>query len=226
MRLQDLLESACYDFGKRAMPGILRQRNWDCAESVELNRWVDQFAKSRMAFPGAESVRKPLGELFKSIANIRHAAVHRIRVNSKGIEQFLLDAEALAILLGETSHAGKIGKLRRETQATVEELHRNKHFLRTRLGDTLRAIMVQREELKRLEDEAIAEMVREDRDYQMLAGRSIGEALASSEASFSTAVDTPKEFVNGVDDIDDIDGDGNDVDQLEDTTVAPDIEIF
>ncbi|KAJ6436603.1 Bifunctional solanapyrone synthase like protein [Purpureocillium lavendulum] len=34
--------------------------------------------------------------LFRSVANIRHTAVHRIQVRAKGNEQFLLDAEALA----------------------------------------------------------------------------------------------------------------------------------
>ncbi|KAI3317001.1 hypothetical protein HD806DRAFT_516348 [Xylariaceae sp. AK1471] len=221
VRLQDLLELTCYDFGKRTMPEILQQRGWDCAESVELNRWVDVLGKNQVVIPDTKSLKKPLDQLFKSIANIRHTAVHRIRVNVKGIEQFLLDAEALATLLGDTGYVGKIAKLRRETQATIEELQRNKHFLRSRLGDTLRGIMVQREELQRLEDEAIAEMKREDTEYQMLAGRSISETLTTSEASFSTAIDTRKESVTGADDMDHMDAHENDVDQLEDASATP-----
>jgi hypothetical protein len=45
----------------------------------------------------------------------------------------------------------------------------------------------------------MAEVEREDMDYQMLAGRSISKILLSSEAFFSTAVDTRKEFVPGAD---------------------------
>jgi flagellar motility protein MotE (MotC chaperone) len=180
---------------------------------VKLNRWTEEFLKRQRKFPASEHVKKPLEQLFRSIANIRHAAVHRIRVSAKGLEQFLLDAEALAILLGDAEKTEKIAKLRRETQATMEELQRNKHFLRSRLEETLRGIAAQREELKHLEGIAIAEMEREDREYQILAGKSVDDAIAPSEASFSTAIDTEKETVTGVDETDDMDEDEDDVDQ-------------
>ncbi|KIM95471.1 hypothetical protein OIDMADRAFT_67125, partial [Oidiodendron maius Zn] len=178
VHLQKLLEGICYDFGKREIPDLLQHRGWDCVESVELNRWTDEFLKRQRKFPASKHDKKPLEQLFRSIANIRHAAVHRIPVSAKGIEKFLLDAEALATLLGDAKNTEKIAKLRRETQAT---------------------------ELKRLESIAIAEMEREDREYQILAGKSVDDAIAPSEASFSTAIEEEKETVNRADETDDMD---------------------
>ena len=200
VHLQGILEAACYNFGKRTLPEVLRERDWDCAEAVELNRWMmDVLNKRRDILPPVESIKKPLGDLFRSIANIRHTAVHRIPVNVKGIEQFLLDAETLAVIIEESECAEKIAKLRRETQVIIEELQRNKIFLHSRLDETLRGLASQREMLKRLEEMAIIEMGNEDAEYQAQAGKSIEEAIEPSEASFSTAIETEQETVLGID---------------------------
>lgn len=195
VRLQRVLELACYDYGKRALPELLHRRAWDCAEAVELNRWAQEFKKGQHKLPGRDQVQVPLTQLLMSIANIRHTAVHRIRVSAKSIEQFLLDAEALAVLLGDARLKDQIVELRRQTVATVEELQRNQQFLRSKLNDTLRSIEAQREELKRLEELAIAEMEEEDVEYKNLASKSISEAVATSEASFSTAPEANRAVV-------------------------------
>ena len=199
VHLQNILEVACYDFGKRTLPEVLQQRDWDCAEAVELNRWTDVLNKRQDVFAQVESIKKPLRDLFISIANIRHTAVHRIQVNVKGIEQFFLDAETLAVIMEETECAEKIAKLRRETQVVIEELQRNKILLHSKLDETLRGLASQREKLKRLEEMAIIEMGNEDDEYQALAGKSIEEIIEPSEASFLTAIETEQETVLGID---------------------------
>ena len=171
------------------MPEALKRRVWDCAEAAELNLWAEEFRRSNHVFPGKSISKAPLNEFLISIANIRHTAVHRIRVSAKTIEQFLLDAEALAGLLRDPDCIEKVQHLRRHTVATIEELQRNQQFLRSKLGDTLRGIEAQREELKRLEEAAVTEMEEGDAEYKILASKSIDEALGSSEASFSTAPD-------------------------------------
>lgn len=195
VHLQSLLELACYEYGKRTMPDTLRRRAWDCAEAVELNRWTEEFRRNRHGFPGIDIVKTPFDKLLRSIANIRHTAVHRISVSAKGVEQFLLDAETFAVLLGDTKCIDQIVLLRRQAVLTIEELQRNQQFLRSKLSDTLRGIEAQREELKRLEDLAITKMEAEDIEYKMLASESIAEAVASSETSFSTAPETSRASV-------------------------------
>lgn len=190
VQLQSLMELACYNYGKRAMPQTLKHYGWDCPQAVELNRWTMEFTRNPHPFPGAEGLKEPGEEFFRSIANIRHTAVHRVRVTAKGIEQFLLDAETLAMLLMDTNSINKIKKLRHNTMTTAEELQWNQQFLRSKLDETLRGIKAQREELNRMQSAAIAKMEEEDTEYQTLAMRSIEEAMASSESSFSTAIET------------------------------------
>lgn len=196
------------------MTEALKRRVWDCAEAGELNLWAEEFRSSKHTFPGKPTFKTPLNEFLTSIANIRHTAVHRIRVSAKSIEQFLLDAEALAGLLRDSECIEKIQGLRRHTVSTIEELQRNQQFLRSKLGDTLRGIEAQREELKRLEEAAVNEMEEGDAEYKFLASKSIGEALGSSEASFSTAPDVSEtdrkdtmQYVHGQEDLESIDDD-------------------
>ena len=102
----------------------------------------------------------------------------------------------------------KISKVRRATQAAMEELQRNKQFLRSRLEDMLKGLATQRAELKRLEDNAIAELEREDRAYDMFAGKSVDEVISPSEASFSTAMETDAITMIKGDNADDVDEEG------------------
>lgn len=107
------------------MPDVLRYRAWDSAESVELNRLTEEFKKGQLDFPSSESGKNPTHELLRSIANVRHTAVHRICASARGLEQFLLDAEAFAVVLGDMKCVEKIGELRRYAVAIVEDLQRN-----------------------------------------------------------------------------------------------------
>lgn len=191
--LQNLLERACYDFGVHAMSSTLRDRQWSCAESVELNRWTEEFFKRKYILANAGHTGVSLDEVLRSVANIRHTAVHRLRVSAKAIQQFLLDAETLATLLKNHLYTEKIGKLRRDTQTIIEELEQNKHFLRSRLDETLQRIASQRAELEIMEAMAVAKMKKEDDEYQTLADRSFEEAIEPSEASFSTAFETEQD---------------------------------
>ncbi|KAB5516962.1 hypothetical protein GE09DRAFT_1159085 [Coniochaeta sp. 2T2.1] len=95
-KVQTLLERACFDFGQQHMQSVLQRYQWDCPEAAELNLWAAEFLNSQKQFAKRGDVGKPLGELFHSVSDIRHTAVHRIRVSAKGIERFILDAESLA----------------------------------------------------------------------------------------------------------------------------------
>lgn len=183
------------------MPDVVKKHQWDCPESAELNLWATEFLQRQSAFAGRESdVGKPLEKLFRSVADIRHSAVHRIRVSAKGIEQFIVDAESLATLLGDPECVKSLTKLRRDTQLAIEELERNKHILSSKLAETLKRIAAQRTELYRLEEAAITEMVKEDGEYQVFAGMNLEQAIVSSEATALTAAVTENETSSDMDD--------------------------
>lgn len=202
VHVQNMLEQACYEYGSRKLPDLMHSRGWDCPEAGELNLWAGEFSRRLSSFDKRPSVGVPLRELFLSIANIRHTAVHRVRVHAKAVEKFLNDAERLMVLLEHTEYREKISKLRRDAGAAFGELGRNKHLLRARLDDTLQNISEQRKKLDVFEQTAIDEMAREDREYQLLAEKCVEAAIAPSEASFSTAFDALKDGGTTYDDTD------------------------
>ena len=187
IKVQAILEQACYEFGLQKLPDTLQKRHWDCPESAELNLWAAELQQQRDDFWGkAQDVGKPLEQLFQSVADIRHTAVHRVRVSAKGIEQFILDAESLATLLDNRACLTSLTKLRRDTLIAIEELGRTKHLLHSKLEENLKRIAAQRAELDRLEKAAITEMVEEDEQYQVFAGMNLERAMASSEVATGT----------------------------------------
>jgi hypothetical protein len=188
VKVQNILEQACFDFSQQAMPDILRKYGWDCPEAAELNRWTMEFLQRQGEFGEEEGkVGKPLEKLFHSVAAIRHTAVHRIRVSAKRIEQFLFSADSLLTLLKDEERLKLLMKLRRDTQSAIEELERNKHVLGLKLEETLKEITIQRAELDRMEKASIAEMLKEDADYQMFAGINLEQAIVCSEVLIPVA---------------------------------------
>ncbi|KAF9766322.1 hypothetical protein IL306_001289 [Fusarium sp. DS 682] len=174
-KLQKVLEFACYEYGIRTLPNIMKNHGWDCPESVELSRWAELLGREGNL--EQEGKGKPLKELLHSIAAIRHTAVHRLRTNSTGLERFLADAEDLAGVLGDNIYTKAISKLRADARSTIEELTRNKQFIQLQLEKAQEDIAKQRAELDQKEQENLRHMEQEDEKYRALAGERLGRAL-------------------------------------------------
>jgi len=83
---------------------MVEDKEWECAELVELNLWTQVFATNQDIFlEDVNELGKPLKELFDSITQLRHPAVHRLRISANRLELFLIDAESLARLLRDQS---------------------------------------------------------------------------------------------------------------------------
>lgn len=164
------------------MPELLRKKSWDCAECGELNVWIpilsDHFERIT---PESHNIGKPWKDFSLSIASIRHTAVHRLRVNGKNLVQLLADAESLARLLADDDAIKSLAKMRREIQSTLGELERSKHLLAARFEVTIANIAAQRVELDRLEKAAEVEIIKNDGEYQSIAGSSLEQAIVSPE---------------------------------------------
>lgn len=208
VKVQGLLERACYQFGKEKLRDILAKEGWDYPESVELNRWPGVFLSHQDKFSADAIVElgKPLDQVLDSITQLRHTAVHRLRVSVARVEQFMVDSESLARLLQDDSCTRHLSRLRRETQLTVGELKRNKDLLESTLAETLKKIAAQRAELERLERIAVEDMVREDKEYQNLVSSNLQEVITSPETVIQSVATTDTETVSEAD----VDGDSFD----------------
>ncbi|KAI0912220.1 hypothetical protein F4823DRAFT_582210 [Ustulina deusta] len=166
--VQRLLEKACFDFGRRAMPEVLETRQWDCPEAAELNKWVPELRlRQGELFGGLGEIAQPHDQLLRSLADLRHTAVHRVRINARSLELFLLNAEKFTALLGDATRREMLAKLRLNAREVIGKLECNKRVLGLR-----------RAELDRVRAMGIAGLEREESEYQASAVESLEEALA------------------------------------------------
>lgn len=185
---------------------MIEKERWDCPEDVELNKWARIFRENEDRFDANKlaELGKPFPDLLSSIAEIRHTAVHRLQISANTILRFLRDAESLAYLLTEPQPAQQICSLRRETQQLIEELGRHKDLLETVLRDKMHDIDRRRRELDKLEQDAVEEMFKADREYQTFVSLSFGVTLSAPATvrrqSLSSGNDTLSEEDNESDD--------------------------
>lgn len=85
---QSLLERACFDFSRRAFPGVLERKGWDCVAALELDlviKAIDVAQRESGPGSGTNSVR----DIVLKVVEIRNATVHRHRLSAQGLCQFL-----------------------------------------------------------------------------------------------------------------------------------------
>ncbi|KAL7903770.1 hypothetical protein GGI35DRAFT_472871 [Trichoderma velutinum] len=118
--LQHVLELACHRFGELMMPEILLSQGWDCAERVELNHRTRLLKQRRDILIGI--TEKSAEEFFRSIAGIRHYAVHRKQVSTESLKEHFVDAETLVVLFGDDESRSHVVML---WQKAIPELECN-----------------------------------------------------------------------------------------------------
>ncbi|ENH69790.1 hypothetical protein FOC1_g10009290 [Fusarium oxysporum f. sp. cubense race 1] len=213
-KLQKVLETACYEYGVRELSSIVQHRDWDCPESVELNQWAELLGHEGNL--KRQGTGKALNELLRSIAQIRHTAVHRLRTNSRGLEQFLADAEDLARILGDNIYTQVISQMRLDAQSTLRELAQNKQFIQLQLEEAQEEIAKQRAELDQKEQENLRRMEREDKRYRAMAGQRLQQAL-NLVGNFAIAPESENMALSGMgrDDVYPVSDDDSNLDHAE-----------
>lgn len=172
-RAQSLLEECCYNFTVQWLPDLLEQRHWDCPEAIELNKWTHIMAKRLGKLPSqafARDSNASLTQMLMSINKLRHSAVHRLPTTAKGISEMIGSATRFANALRDSTRGQQLDELHRELEGKIRALELNKNFLETKLEGELQDIAKQRRELDEKEKEAVATMLKEDKDHGSLIG--------------------------------------------------------
>ena len=84
-------------------------------------------------------------------------------------------------LLNDDGLCKQLNCLRVHTQNTIDEFKRNKDLLESNLDSKLKTIERQRAELDRLQEMAVEDMLKENKEYQRLAGRNLQQAVECVE---------------------------------------------
>lgn len=179
----------------------MQREGWDCAEAVELNRWPRIFLTYEDEFEAddLEDLGKPLADVLNSITQLRHTAVHRVRVTSNRVVQFIVDAESFANLLQNDQYASMLSMIRRQTQEIIGELERNKDLLESRMAETRRQFAARRAELERQERKAMEDLEKEDKDYTIFAGATLEESLNAPSTVIHSHASTEDELSSDAD---------------------------
>ena len=163
--VQRLLEESCYDWAAKWLPALLNERNWDCAEAVELGNWAE-ILPHRFHHISTSATSLESGDALKyalvTTHPLRHAAVHRLPTSAKGIQKMLDNALYLIKALYDASSTLKLEAVRTDFLARVQDMELRKNRLENELDDELREIQRQRAALDKREAEAKSNMVRQD----------------------------------------------------------------
>lgn len=163
VRVQTTLEKACFNFALEKLGDILQENTWDCAEAVELNKWSKTLLEyqHKLDQKNPKDVQKLLPDLLTSINQIRHAAVHRLRLPARSTLNLITDAEALAKLLQDDDGLEMISTIRQQISVTIKDLEENKRLLDSRLTGIKKEFAEKRIQLAR-EEAALLESAKEE----------------------------------------------------------------
>ncbi|KAI4657817.1 uncharacterized protein J4E78_006206 [Alternaria triticimaculans] len=192
VRVQYTLEKTCFNFAQERLAGLLYREGWDCAEAVELNQWARTLLiyREQLNLDDVKGDVKPLPSLMESVIQLRHNAVHRVRLSSGELLQHLTDAVLLAQLLHDDKCDVFLSNLRQRTHDAIEELVRNKQLLDGRLADIKREFAAKRAELER-QEAALLEAAVNDHRVPMFSVSGSLHRLSDDHGSTTEQVHAP-----------------------------------
>ncbi|KAH0032614.1 hypothetical protein KCU78_g2606, partial [Aureobasidium melanogenum] len=160
--LQASLERVCFHYLQRKHPELLEETptRWaiDSAHALELNRYIYLLGRLIASNPAVDlgpGGSQSLQALIKSIAALRHHAVHRFRVDIEALRFWAVDAVRLAELLDDSEAAKQFSSLVSSLEAQQNRMKAEKMKAEGDLLVTVRELAAKRAELLRVEREAM-----------------------------------------------------------------------
>ncbi|KAK2471103.1 hypothetical protein H9L39_17334 [Fusarium oxysporum f. sp. albedinis] len=148
VHLQEVLEGACFTYGRRNLAGLLRERGWDCVESVPLTTWMNELMDLQQT-----SDRQLSRGLLQSIAEIQDIAFKRTRTGWSRMKKFLDDAVELTEILEAKEYGEIITQVRLDIGKTIEGLSREEQEAQRQGEKKLQLIAEERRKLDEREAE-------------------------------------------------------------------------
>ena len=185
---QEILEECFYDYACTHMGGVIRGRKWDCAAAAELTEWTGIFRSSKANLPCY------LGRnLLKTIDQMRHAAVHRVRTPLGRILEFLECGVLVAQRFNDRTRAGQINKfhsdLRRHFRGKLTAEVQNGSALETSASERMQWLRTPPEDdLDELESNIPQELAHDQSENPRSAG-ALNESPAQSICNTGNILD-------------------------------------
>lgn len=109
--IQRILEEGCYAFASRWAQKALFEKNWTCAEQVELKTWRDELQALLPENAITPKLKLSLVSALKDAVAIRNAATHRHLCDNIEIKKMTVQAQWLMEIFEDFSRQGKLHRL-------------------------------------------------------------------------------------------------------------------
>jgi hypothetical protein len=138
--IERIIEEGCYDFASRWIPDKLYEKNWTCAEQVELSTWK-KFLPTALP-PKAISLvpNYSLERALTDAVRIRNSAVHRHLCDNAELRRMAIQARDLMSMFSDVTRYHKFHRLWEELQLWDSGLQHDPQAKRNRLENALREI--------------------------------------------------------------------------------------
>ncbi|KAF5255481.1 hypothetical protein FOXYS1_14109, partial [Fusarium oxysporum] len=143
--LQQVLEQACFAYGRKNWPELLRKNNWDCVEAVSLTTWVKELEDTLDT--------QPSRGLLQSIAEVQAIAVERRPVDWPMMKKFFDDAVELTEILNVKEYGEIIVQIQLDIGKTMKSLSRDEEEAQSQEEKKLQWIAEERRKLDEREAE-------------------------------------------------------------------------
>ena len=182
--VQSILEDACFSFAKRDLPQLLHTCQWNCSEAVELNVWAAQLQKQPTVLRILKdngSHDRSLEELFTSVVQVRHIAVHRKPLTVEIVQVLLTQAASFASNLGDRGASEAIQKLWTVFKSLVEDVECIQTRLDKELSEKVKRLAAKREKIDRAERDAVSMRRRVIQKHQARAEKYLRQVIKDTD---------------------------------------------
>lgn len=154
LRVQQFLEETCFRFMERWLPFTFAQHKWTCAAAIELTQSL-RIIKTNLDILPADCMDAPKQILFMEIAphvaQLRHAAVHRLHLNHDEYLQQINCAHKLVVLLHDSEKLSIFQALYSQVDALTKKLEYETKTVKQNADCILSQLSQQREKLAQKE---------------------------------------------------------------------------
>ncbi|CVL09124.1 uncharacterized protein FMAN_14243 [Fusarium mangiferae] len=174
--LQQILEQACFAYGQKNWPELLRKNNWDCVEAVSLTTWVKKLE-------GTLDMQ-PSRCLLQSIAEVQAIAVERRPIDWPMMKKFFDDAIELTKILNVKEYGEIILQVQLDIGKIMKSLSQDEEVTRSQEEKKLHWIAEERRKLDEREAEVRKGSEKSTNEFQKSAEWEVKRVLKEAEKHY------------------------------------------
>lgn len=202
---QKILEESCFYFAKLWLPSLLEERGWNCAAAVELTKWLYVIKQHLNILPeGCMSTTQQASFKTNSrtVAQLRHAAVHRLHLESDQLLAQVHSAHMLAEALQDNRRKARLEILHARLEKYVKKMYHDVDKMKEKVDEQVFEIETQREALHQRELLLQRSIARQQIDIPVSAGQALLQSIENVFDPLESIVTTPNTSMDTCDEHD------------------------